>query len=512
MKINKNYIEGMNIGKLSEKREKILKEADLDPDKMDGFMSGHTLPTEKTSMKINLEGLKKGVKKDISFGGEDDEPAPTPEANHEVSVDFGDMKATLTRVMERFKIGSMAKKAGEISSLDMEGYMIPANEGKVAHMTLTYGLYNSVKDNYLEAMKTFISKMPSAKFTVLTTNESDRKELQGYLSRWEKENIITDKERVKVVNSEKNLSIWAQDSALVIGKNVVEQDRIGFPGSGDKYVASEVAKANPEVEYKKLDGIFIDGGNQLASSSNLFVGSDAIAFMVREMKSYPSKYNKIIQDLKIEGAEKCSKEELAKLMLDRTFPYQKVVIVGYKGKQPAFHIDMAMTPLGKADPETGKPVITVGDPSMASRILLDIRKNKPDKYKTYEKAIRQKIPSAPSHPLDTLINTVNREAGLQESFDAIAKGLEQSGYKIERVPYMGSTQTRSVPWITYNNSVIDGDNIFIPNFGIPELDGPSNKVYEKYGYTPVPVDMTAITSLQGAINCITKVIERKYSA
>jgi hypothetical protein len=73
--------------------------------------------------------------------------------------------------MQKFNAG----KDGTVSSLDMDGYMIPANEGHVSHMCLTYGLYHSVKENYLEAIKTFVSKMPSAKFTVLTTNEVTEK-------------------------------------------------------------------------------------------------------------------------------------------------------------------------------------------------------------------------------------------------------------------------------------------------------------------------------------------------
>ena len=500
MKINNQNHEGMHIGKLSEQRDKILKEVCLDKDKMDSFMKDENGKEEKISIKLDMNKLN--ILK--SSGSERDSGEGT--SHKEISVDFGDIKGTLTRVMQRFNA-----KDGTVSSLDMDGYMIPANEGHISHMCLTYGLYHNVKENYLEAIKTFVSKMPSAKFTVLTTNESDREELKSYIEKLAKEQIITNPERVNIVNSEENLSIWAQDSALVVGNRVIEQDRIGFPGAGDKTVAEQVAKANRGVKYDKMEGIYIDGGNQLATDDKLFVGADAIAFMVNNMKSYPKKYNKIISELKIEGADKISKEELAKLMLDRTFPHQKVIIVGYQGEQPAFHIDMAMTPLGKPDPETGKAVITVGDPSMATGILTDIKKNNPEKYAKYEEEIKKKISRAPGHPLDHLMNTVNRDSGLQTKFDAIARGFEEAGYKIERVPYLGSTSTRGVPWITYNNSVIDGDNIFIPNFGIPELDEPSNNLYKKYGYTPVPLDMTAISSLQGAINCITKVIERQYN-
>ena len=120
------------------------------------------------------------------------------------------------------------------------------------------------------------------------------------------------------------------------------------------------------------------------------------------------------------------------------------------------------------------------------------------------------MPWAPDRPLDRMIAQVGSEGGLQENVDALARGYEQEGYKIERVPYLGSSELKGTPWITYNNGIIDGDNFFIPNFGIPELDSIGNEAFRKYGYNPVPIDMTTISSLQGAINCITKVVERSY--
>ena len=44
------------------------------------------------------------------------------------------------------------------SSLDMDGYMIPACEGRVVHMCLTYDGYKS--SSYLPALHTFIKAMP----------------------------------------------------------------------------------------------------------------------------------------------------------------------------------------------------------------------------------------------------------------------------------------------------------------------------------------------------------------
>jgi len=268
---------------------------------------------------------------------------------------------------------------------------------------------------------------------------------------------------------------------------------------------------NPDMEYRKLEGIFVDGGNQLATRDKLFVGSDAIAFMMKDMRNYPAKYETIQANLGIESRPGMSQEELCKLMIDSTFPHQKVVIIGYKGRQPSFHIDMAMTPLGKPDPETGKPVIMVGDPSIAVKMLKDIKRRNPEKYARYEAAVNQKVRWSPEQPLDRLVNEVGGDKDLQENFDALAKGLERDGYKIERVPYLGASSLRNHPWLSYNNAIFDGDKVFIPNFGIEELDKKANDTLKKYGHVPVPIDMNAISSLQGAINCITKVLERVYT-
>jgi len=530
MEINKNKIyKSTSTAKSDNKKDK--KEKSLNIDKADSFIPGNKIEKNKNDFELDLKKMK-NIKENLNKASKSKAANPSSTGNEtsdikdiqlnkkgkkekkETSVDLEDIKASVNKVTSKFKVSGKAGKSGQISSLEMKDYMIPANEGKVAHMCLTYGSYETVKDNYLEAMKTFFSKMPTAKFTVLTSNDIEKEELTNQVKEWTKDGTMEKPERINIIDSNANISIWAQDSTLVVGNKVAAQDRIGYPASGDEVTPKEISKNNPEIKFKKLDGIFVDGGNQLASIDKLFIGSDAIAFMVDNMKTYPSKYKKVVGDLKIKDADNISEEKLAKLMLDKTFPHQKVIIVGHKGQQPAFHIDMAMTPLGKPDPETGKPVMIVGDPSMALKILKDLKQNEPEKYAKYDEEVKRKVGTySAEHPLDTLVDIMNNETNTQESFNAIAKGFEKSGYKVERVPYLGSKDTNATtPWITYNNSVIDGDNIFLPNFAMPELDNIANKIYKKYGYNPITIDMTSITSLQGAINCITKVVERTYSA
>jgi hypothetical protein len=328
---------------------------------------------------------------------------------------------------------------------------------------------------------------------------------------WARNGIVKNPDRIKIVNSDMNFSIWAQDSAWVVGNKTVQQERVGYPGYDDMRFARELARVNPEIKHKKVEGVFIDGGNQLADRDKIFVGIDAIAFALHNMKKYPAKYEKIMCDKGITPDPGLSKAKMMKLIMDSEFPHQKVTIVGHKGTQPSFHIDMAMTPLGKKDPETGKPVMLLGDPSLAIGILNDVKKKSPGKYNQYQKEIREKVSRVDRNPLNTMISRVGEDKALQESLDTLAKGFEKDGYKVERVPYLGGTYLQKHPWFTYNNSVIDGDNVFIPNFGIPELDEAGNGKFKKYGYTPIPVEMSTISSLFGAINCITKVVEREYA-
>ncbi|MDQ7823645.1 MAG: hypothetical protein RDV48_12670 [Candidatus Eremiobacteraeota bacterium] len=449
-------------------------------------------------------------------------PLKSPRKLEENSPELAAMKSSVDSVTARYTTKS---------SLDMEGYMIPANEGTIKHMCLTYSGHDSKA--YFEAMKTFMSAMPSAKFTVLTHHSVDVDDVKERIQEWADKGEIVNPERAQVINSEQTLSIWAQDSTLVVGNKVIRQDREWFPGWGDMMVPELIAKNNPEVQYERMEGRQVDGGNQLATRDALFIGSDAIAFMVENMKKCPEKYETIASDLKIKNAATMEKADLAKLMLDRTFPRQKVVIIGYKGKQPSFHIDMTMTPLGKRDPDSGKPVVTLGDPGMALDILKDIKTKDPVKFRKYGRDLLtklgwgtdfltkfleklfprflEKIGLTDRNPLDRLMKELEGDKKLQKSLEAIGKGLEKDGYKVERVPYLGSSDLNDVPWITYNNGVIDGDRIFIPSFGLPELDGAAQDVYRHYGYEPIPIDMTKISSLKGAINCITKVIEREYT-
>ncbi|MEQ8172147.1 MAG: hypothetical protein ABRQ38_24895 [Candidatus Eremiobacterota bacterium] len=144
---NKREIyEGMNLGKFSGEREKILKEVKLDPDKMDGFMKAS--PGEDESIKVVLD-LGKLKKKFSKMSGKSEELAGGGEKK-EITLNTGLARKAIDRLLKKHD-----------SSLEMNDYMIPANKGHVKHMCLTFGRLGDMESNYMEAMKTFIAKSVS---------------------------------------------------------------------------------------------------------------------------------------------------------------------------------------------------------------------------------------------------------------------------------------------------------------------------------------------------------------
>ena len=125
--------------------------------------------------------------------------------------------------------------------------MIPADTGKVNHVNLTYGsIKGDTKANYFEVMKTYISKMPSARFTILASKEEEKKELESYINKLAEAKEISNPDRVQVLhNKGYSYSIWAQDSTLVSGNKIISQSRDYYPGFNDGAVAMNLEKSCP---------------------------------------------------------------------------------------------------------------------------------------------------------------------------------------------------------------------------------------------------------------------------
>lgn len=460
--------------------------------------------------------------------------------------------------------------------------------GEIDHLLLSYDTMESypvIDKNYFKAVESLLTNLPNVKFTVIVSGEG-KKRFEAFLQDLQKNGKLINPDRIQLVLQREGCSIkfqmwksrikglysgvksllhsplsraairdriymlkrdvkevaplsnWAQDSVLVKGDTIYRQDRRYFPGVGDRYMAETAAKALPDFDYGRLKGIYVDGGNSLSTQKDIMIGVDSLEEMVKSMRPWPKIFYTIRSKLtRREDDPLQDKERVRKSMLklQNTFPTQRVLIIGEK-IQPAFHIDMTVTPLAPSQ-ISGKPVALVGDPRWGADLLEKLRKSNPSAYAAYQKKISSQMVQPISDPLGKL-ERVNRNQERLEHFAKTARELENAGYEVHRIPYLGEADRtegikpedvyspedlklqrekgreevgtyEEAPTMTYNNALLDGSRVFMPTYGIPEIDGEAAEVYRQMGYQVLPVEMVGLTQWDGAIHCIVKVLRKK---
>jgi hypothetical protein len=91
-------------------------------------------------------------------------------------------------------------------------------------------------------------------------------------------------------------------------------------------------------------------------------------------------------------------------------------------------------------------------------------------------------------------------------FDAAAEDLRLAGFRVERIPVL-PTQ-RDFVWITYTNSILEDRVVYLPRYGLPELDAAAAAVYERLGFDVRPVDVSSVYSHGGTLHCLVHVLRR----
>ncbi len=85
--------------------------------------------------------------------------------------------------------------------------------------------------------------------------------------------------------------------------------------------------------------------------------------------------------------------------------------------------------------------------------------------------------------------------------------LQKEGFKVRKMPFIPlSVNDRDC--LTYNNMLLDGNKIYLPSYGISKLEQQVKKILEEEGFEPIFIDWKDNIRLNGAIHCITNVIDR----
>ena len=159
-------------------------------------------------------------------------------------------------------------------------------------------------------------------------------------------------------------------------------------------------------------------------------------------------------------------------VLAHTFS-QKVIWLGDNpGEIPEHHIMMYMVPLDEHR-------VLVGDPRLGHEL-------------------------APA---------VDADAAFEDHvarFDHVASLLTAQGFAVTRIPVVVLPGAGS--YVTYTNALFDRDEsgpiVYLPTYGIPELDDTASDLYASLGYRVIEIDVSTIYRLNGSLGCLVNVMSR----
>jgi N-dimethylarginine dimethylaminohydrolase len=397
--------------------------------------------------------------------------------------------------------------------------------GKIEHLALQMGnvefdkpLPQETQDGLLRVWdQLFQSMSPETHFTIVCADNKGEESVHSLL---EKHRIQPERVSVVPAECEKGMSIWIRDSMLPVrnpdgSSKLLVQDRTYWPGPEDGKISSILQAAHPEVNAQDHPALRIDGGNVLSNRHHTFVGSDSIRHTrerLQELAQDPNKRAEIEDFYRQASGQEPGPDmwdDLPRLVFENEFQ-RPVLVVARHREQPAFHIDMTMTPISDNK-------FLVGDPGMAIRAL---RRLSPEERAEVNRSMALQAGISGGEDLVEKLIKANQSAEKQADYDATAHELEEAGYEIQRVPaLMGLRTTWSVPYLTYNNCMMENytndrgesvKKVYLPQYGCAVLDSIAQAAYLANGFDVVPLEMGAISKLEGAIRCSSYAIKRQF--
>ncbi len=295
--------------------------------------------------------------------------------------------------------------------------------------------------------------------------------------------------RTRIVEIPTPLGMWSRDRALVVAPSAADAGSIAttllVPARPtpdvrrtsrpeDWPVVPALVAAMPDRFALRELPLFFDGGDFAAAGDRLLVDVNLLARnRVRGLGSAADLRGRL-----------------------RALLGRDVVVLGAEeGDVPRHHMSMYMAPLDVADDATGKPVVLVGDPREAARLV-------GDDFVPGEVGFESGAPLR----ADARPSTVAR-------FDRVARELEAAGFEVVRIPAVAFDDKT---YFAYTNGVyetrrtVDGPRrtAWMPVFGVPALDDAARAVYERLGWRVVPVRVRSIYAQHGTLGCLVNVVAR----
>jgi N-dimethylarginine dimethylaminohydrolase len=354
--------------------------------------------------------------------------------------------------------------------------------GKLDEVVLQYS--SSLAAEVLPTYRSFLKQLCRTTVVhVVCETDAQVDAFRQMLEGWRIENM----ERFKLINADKQITVWARDRFVVKATKDNQRKRLvvlpclpqsdGEDRLNDKQVPALIAKCTGEAIETRESSLFFEGGNIVTSDGFLFTGHSTLT------------------------DSRFSSDEDAIRQLEKEFGKKIVVIGSDEVREPEEHIDMYLTPI---DDKT----VLLGDPALGKSILAAAKRSKQlENEQPAQDDSREQ--SAEPDPQGRVGPVPADNGELDSLYASASKQLTKKGFKVERIPILLDEYGYTV---TYNNVIMEvrrGKRIvYMPVYGLQELDAAAQKKYESLGFKVKPVDVSKIYRFGGTLRCVTNVLAR----
>lgn len=465
----------------------------------------------------------------------------------------------------------LAKLTEPSRVLDEPTRIYPDNYGRVKHLALQLSdyVYGSVRKDVLQAYQKLFTEMePDTKFTVVVESDRDRRDVEKIIQ----SGGVPNPERIEFIKPENlDLTVWARDQMISMyfpegdGSKtaLTNQSMLHDWHNDDEQVPQYIAAKYPSIVLDPEKRLVTDGGEVVSNRGETFIGAFSVNATAKKLKALAKKDADFAQKIQ-DYAEQQMGMKVRLSQQENPFPFelveretspllheQQFLIAenpAYKAPQlkpgEVSEADMwvkvavdlfekefgqKVTPMGMDVPETpeiegpandhldmgltplDEKTMAVGDPSLALSVL---GRMAPERREEVAALLSQ------ASGIDVKAADLTMQSGYypnqQRDFDSYAKQLEDSGYRVVRLPYAEPSWGR--PNISFNNCLMerfhreDGTEVkrvFLPVYGIQELDELAVKTYESEGFEVHPMPLATLATRKGALRCMSQWLERE---